>query len=430
MARTRSRSAFTLIELLIVIAIIGILVAIIGVAVTKAKELSNLARCGTQLRDLVAGVQTFHSQHNSYPTYNGIFPGGTTTTAYSNNSRAVYGGWYTHLLPYVGGKTLHDRLRSEYQSFGNGGGNVSLGGGTLITPGAAAYWDPPQQVLTPGQNVPNPNAGNTTQTTINGNGYTIVTGTPQPATIWQPATYVPGTGTYHPAVTAVYAAPGAPYNGPIGVWKSDVRSATFPHLMCPSDSPGDASNAGGGQVYKASQTWGATNYVANWNAITNGDKSKGYQALPNREENIANRDGIGNTILFAEAYSWCEGKGRTALVAWHSHGSASWGGVHNFGLTYSLNNANVTYNGSSQILTGGNGVQNPSSQINFGFQIQPHPTRIGNGGCVALTVQSPHSSLNVAMGDRSVRRVNEKISNAQWLSLMLPEDGGAVPELD
>ena len=52
------RSAFTLIELLIVIAIIGVLIAAVAVAVTKAKEIANHSDQNNNMRNIVMACRT------------------------------------------------------------------------------------------------------------------------------------------------------------------------------------------------------------------------------------------------------------------------------------------------------------------------------------------------------------------------------------
>ncbi len=85
------RTGFTLIELLIVIAIIGILIALIAVAVTKAKELAVRARCQQHLNQIGAAFHTHETQF-------GYFPCSTSTKP----QRSVF----TPLLGFVGQEPL------------------------------------------------------------------------------------------------------------------------------------------------------------------------------------------------------------------------------------------------------------------------------------------------------------------------------------
>ncbi len=59
-----------------------------------------------------------------------------------------------------------------------------------------------------------------------------------------------------------------------------------------------------GLVYNGE--WGATNYLANWNAVTDRDFAQGYRASTITAAKFL--DGTSKTIALAEAYATCEGK--------------------------------------------------------------------------------------------------------------------------
>ena len=441
----RNRRGFTLIELLVVIAIIAILIALLVPAVQKVREAAARTTCQNNLKQIALAMHNFHGTNKSFPTYNGIFPAANGITTQAANKNAVYGSWIVHLLPYIDQGPLYDSIASDVNQFGNTGSLVSAPGGPLITAGVAAHYVPPPILVSPAipatynqWNALNPQLQWVGVT--NGNGYTIY------LQQWSPPQFAdPGTGTAAvydysqstliPAQAAVYGPPGAPVNGYVGIWKPTNRAVPLKVLRCPSDpSYGATGNARDGLVYTATTTpWSATNYLANWNILSAEQPSvAGYTARPQKFANVT--DGLSNTILLAEAYAWCESRGRTAFLAWHlSQGgfsAPSRNGVHNFGLTFNVANTQID-NGTGPVTvpaTNDKGISNPTSNLglNFFFQVRPDPIRTGATGCDSLTVQTGHTTLCAAMGDASVRSFSASLNHNTWALLMLPNDGQAV----
>jgi prepilin-type N-terminal cleavage/methylation domain-containing protein len=448
-----ARSGFTLIELLVVVAIIAVLIGLLLPAVQKVREAAARAKCENNMKQLALAMHGFHEVNKSLPTYNGIYPiaGSSPGTLAANNTSAVYGSWIVHLLPYIEQDNLYQAIRSDVEKYTNTAGVVQSPGGTLITPGVPAHYiNAAGQTVTPPLVTPaipatyNQYVGSQQWVaTTTANGYTISTlqwvppRTPDPGT-GTPAVYDYTGLTHVAAVPAVYGPPGPPVNGYVGIYNPDNRGKVIQTLLCPSDpSPGSNPAAGLGLVYaNTSAPWSATNYLANWNALTDGNITQGYTAPPQRLTDI--RDGLSNTVLLSEAYSFCEGRGRTAFLAWQAGGGGtsapSFYGVHNFGLTYSLSNNQITITGSTPVtIQNANGFPNPSTSPELNFLYQIRPMTLGDGACPAgreccnvLTVQSGHQVLNVALADGSIRGVSAGISLNTWRQVMLPRDGEIV----
>ncbi len=433
------RLAFTLIELLVVIAIIAILIGMLLPAVQKVREAAGRTKCQNNLKQLAGAVHNFHTSHGSMPTYNGIFPaiGGRTTQA--TNTKSIYGSWIVHTLPYIEQGNLHDQIAQDVSRFDNRGSSVSSpatgvlvspANGTVYSTGSvfvpATYndWNAAKQQQDSGSNT-------------TGNGYVI-----DPAPVWVPARYAdPGTNQWvpprtivSPASAAVYDPPNSgPVNGFINIFKPGVRDAVISSLLCPSDqSVGSEAQSTRGKVYTTSGSpWSSTNYVGNWNVFTDGDEVKGFTAPPSNFQRTSTNDGMSNTIMLAEAYQWCDGRGRAAMLAYfpsNSMNNPPRGGVHNFGLTFSLTGASLVINGTTITNANVNGYPNPSNELTIPFQVQPvaRPASscpAGKECCNSLTVQTGHTVMNIAMMDGSVRSVTKGVSLETWRRAMLPNDG-------
>ncbi|MEQ9407775.1 MAG: DUF1559 domain-containing protein [Fuerstiella sp.] len=103
-AAASSRTAFTIVELLVTMAIISVLVALIIPAVQYAREAGRRTQCRNNLRQLGIAVHNFESTHGYYPS------NGWGYLWIGDPDRGVGprqpGGWIYQLLPFVEGSSL------------------------------------------------------------------------------------------------------------------------------------------------------------------------------------------------------------------------------------------------------------------------------------------------------------------------------------
>jgi len=95
----RQRRAFTLIELLIVIAIFAILMSLLAAGVQRVREIANQTVCRNNLRQIGLAYNEYRNDHGAFPPL-----------AISEPSRPT--GWAPFILPYV----EQDALAKQYNA--------------------------------------------------------------------------------------------------------------------------------------------------------------------------------------------------------------------------------------------------------------------------------------------------------------------------
>ncbi|GIW93002.1 MAG: prepilin-type N-terminal cleavage/methylation domain-containing protein [Pirellulaceae bacterium] len=109
-----SRSAFTLVEMLVAIAVIGILIGLLLPAVQAARESARRTECQHHLRQLAMAFQLHEDVHRHLPT-NGW------GWAWMGDARRGFGvqqpgGWCFNVLPYIEQGVVRDMARGGLSS--------------------------------------------------------------------------------------------------------------------------------------------------------------------------------------------------------------------------------------------------------------------------------------------------------------------------
>ena len=107
----RGRKAFTLVELLVVITIIGILIGLLLPAVQSARESGRRTQCANNIRNLALGFHQHLADHGFYPSGGwGWFWMGDPDRPNNHNQP---GSWSYNVLPYIELSTLHELGRDN-----------------------------------------------------------------------------------------------------------------------------------------------------------------------------------------------------------------------------------------------------------------------------------------------------------------------------
>ncbi|MBY0512823.1 MAG: DUF1559 domain-containing protein [Gemmataceae bacterium] len=98
----------TLLELLVVIALFGVLAGLLLAAVQRAREVAARAECQNHVRQLGLALHLYHDARNSFP------PGHRRVAVFRNEQFAL-SGWTLSVLPYLEQQALHDKVVAAYR---------------------------------------------------------------------------------------------------------------------------------------------------------------------------------------------------------------------------------------------------------------------------------------------------------------------------
>ncbi len=109
--------AFTLVELLVVITIIGILIALLLPAVQSAREAARRTQCANNLKQLGLALHNYATALGALP------PAAITVSKYDIQGEAASGAhgtsWMLQILPYLEQSAIHDRWDFTKNVLGN-----------------------------------------------------------------------------------------------------------------------------------------------------------------------------------------------------------------------------------------------------------------------------------------------------------------------
>jgi prepilin-type N-terminal cleavage/methylation domain-containing protein len=94
----RARNAFTLVELLVVVAIISVLLALLLPAVQKARDAASRISCQNNLKQIALGLHNYHDTYHYFPQNHR--PAGATLGS-------VRERWFTQALPFIEQASLY-----------------------------------------------------------------------------------------------------------------------------------------------------------------------------------------------------------------------------------------------------------------------------------------------------------------------------------
>jgi prepilin-type N-terminal cleavage/methylation domain-containing protein len=203
-----------------------------------------------------------------------------------------------------------------------------------------------------------------------------------------------------------------------------LRGTRIPVYQCPSDPSlgtcidwcnGDASYAGNFLVFGGIENKDTRPTFVGNNA--------NFETVWDAKARIpaSFQDGQSNTIVFAEKYARCDGAGSPGGTWWMRgvfHGQQGDPGGND-----------DSYPGDrlSAVFGGGIGQDKVAwlQGVSSKFQVQPkNPTaKAPDGKCDRRLASTPHTVMNVCLGDGSVRAVSDGISPATWAAALTPAGG-------
>ena len=132
----KTRLAFTLVELLVVVAVIAMLVALLLPAVNAAREAANRVGCTNKIRQLALAAENYHSAQ-------GVFPPGRFLGRYKSGPESKAWSWIAMSLPFMEEQALYDQGEIPMSTLQESSAPAAFIE-ALICPSAAGDYSQPQ----------------------------------------------------------------------------------------------------------------------------------------------------------------------------------------------------------------------------------------------------------------------------------------------
>src|SRR5438045_2392358 len=105
--RTAIRRGFTLVELLVVVAIIATLIGLLAPAVQQVREVASRTRCQNNLHQMALAVFAYEAEVGNLPPGAGVYPKLSTNPSDRPSVQAL-------ILPYLEQSTKYSKFNFDY----------------------------------------------------------------------------------------------------------------------------------------------------------------------------------------------------------------------------------------------------------------------------------------------------------------------------